>query len=118
MMSQFWRVNGSTMEACWCGPRFRGDDTDESPVRSCMKRGARVEEHGMQTSLGIALICAGALAGASSARAESAERIANIRKAASEIAAVVSTKGAKETLAGIVDCYRRELAVAKSLTPN
>jgi hypothetical protein len=72
----------------------------------------------MQTSLSIALVCACAVVSASSARAENAERIANIRKAATEIAAAVSAKGAKETLAGIVDCYRRELAVAKSLTPN
>jgi hypothetical protein len=55
-------------------------------------------------------------AGCGSAWAEDADRVANINKAAAEIAAIQEKSGANGAFAAINECYQRELAVAKSLT--
>jgi hypothetical protein len=49
-------------------------------------------------------------------RADDKNQIANIEKAAAEIAAIQTKKGADGAFSVITDCYKRELAVAKSLT--
>jgi hypothetical protein len=50
------------------------------------------------------------------APAEPSNRIANINKAASEIAGIQKRRGADGAFAEIHACYSRELAIAKSLT--
>jgi hypothetical protein len=56
------------------------------------------------------------LIGPSAAQTLSSERIANIRKAAIEIAPVHQMKGSDGAFVVIMDCYKRELATATSVT--
>jgi hypothetical protein len=46
------------------------------------------------------------------------ERVRNIEKAGAEIGAIQKKSGANGAFAAIQDCYKRELAQAKSLTPQ
>jgi hypothetical protein len=64
----------------------------------------------------VALIMLADCCGDASAQATSADRLSNIQKAASEIGAIQKQNGADGAFVAITECYRRELAKAKSLT--
>jgi len=64
------------------------------------------------------LLVGAALVAAAGARAQAPARIANIEKAAAEIAGIHHQKGNDGATAAIDACYKRELPNARALTPG